>query len=190
MTEIPLPLTSIVSRLRSIGFPPFTDFQNHIKPLDIKASGEVMIIGAGDWLEEVALLEPKIIDGSIQSLTLIGTAKSLAIPIIDVFNKNYQISMKIDGTSYGTYFDNNPNQLFDTIIFIGATMLHPTDSLTYLAKQLKPSGNLYVTINSRNIPNLPLQIQNCTVKIIPDIPPSPDYNDFPQYYGVVIKRQK
>ena len=62
--------------------------------------------------------------------------------------------------------------------------------MNFLAKQLKPGGHLYVTINAFEPPNPVPQIDDATIEIIPNIPPNADYDLIPNYYGVVIEKKK
>lgn len=187
-----LPLTNYVEQRleESYALPSFDRFRKHVEPLGLKARGDVLIIGPGDMAEELVLIEPYVVSGTITSITTLGS-----VPVIcrlkDFWRKiwPYEIEPEVLGFSFGVFFDDNPDRRFDTIMFIGITSGNLKGKLTELATRLNPGGRAYLTINCLNSPPVAIpNIDGCSVKFIPNIPTNPNYDTIPFYFGVVIEK--
>ena len=136
----------------------FSAFQEHVEELEIKARGNVLIIGAGVWLEELAIIEEDITNAQVTNVDMIGNPALFASQILKAYNQNYSVPLHISGLSYGQWLDARPDHRYDTIIYIGSPLKHPDKACDYLADHLSPSGNLYITDNSFRVPEIPFDI--------------------------------
>lgn len=183
MNKEGLPITGFIEDIA-----PLDEYRQHLEPLDIQAKGKVLIIGPGPACEEVAIIEPEIASGNVTKIDVInGDPFRLEdAKAIGIWPESYpQFSMS--GLSYGHLYDKYPRPMFDTIMFIGTPMSDPEMSLNLLSQLLEQQGRLYVTVNGR-VPEK-LDLPGFNVKIIPEIPPNPNYKPlFLRYYGVVVER--
>ena len=168
----------------------FKEYRRHIEPLDLKAKGDVLIIGPSPFGEELIAIEPAIAEGQVKSLTLLGAADMY----YGAFKTSYDTPITVSGTSYGAFFDGatregQPQQKFDTILDLGTFLNHPVETIKDLAEQLAPLGCLFMTVNGR-LPRQTLEITDCQVRIIPNIPLNPNYPYPPGYYGVAVEKRQ
>jgi hypothetical protein len=164
-------------------------YKEHVNPLNIKAKGDVLIIGAGVDMEEIGVIEQEIVKGEINNICLIGGECFIMLDgLLSMLPNNYpKISNK--RSTYQNFFVDNPNVNFDTIMFLGTHSLH-NETVTELASHLNKEGKLYFTVNYIAEEEVPTQIKvaNCKVNVLPSIPSNPNYNWVPNYYGVVVEK--
>lgn len=188
MKEI-LPIASVVESIcdSSCGAFSLEDFREHVAPLKIEAKGEVLIIGPGLFAEEVALIEPQIAAGLVERVVMIDTNRTFAQTVIERA-REYDTEFNIYPTSIYSYFGSNKTAEFDTIIFIGTVSRHLSEKIDELSTHLRSDGRLYLSVNGR-LPRKLSELEGCRVEVIPDIPPNPNYDWVPNYFGVVVKKE-
>ena len=189
MVKERLPITEVVEGVCDHSFGVFSldRFREHIKPLNIEAKGDVLIIGPGELMEEVALIEPEIAAGQVSSVTMIGSNPVLFGRVIETAGR-YNTRFERDGISWGQHFDANKNLLYDVIIYIGTISPHLQEKLKEFSAHLRPKGRLYLTVNGLPPHELP-ELNHCRVKVIPNIPTNPNYDLIPVYFGVVVEKE-
>jgi len=176
-----LPVTSYLDK-KGI----FKGYKKHIEKLGVKARGEVLIIGPGQ--QEVAVIESAISKGEVGGITLIGENPTFLEPVLTICRQNYRVPIVANALSFGTFFDVNPSRTFDTILYFGRPgNQHLEDLLKELATRLNSSGTAYLTINGQ-CPSFTPIIPESQLKIIRRIPPNPNYDTIPEYYGVVLHK--
>ena len=184
-----LPITRVVESVcrQSCGSFSLNRFREHVAPLEIQAKGDVLIIGAGELMEEVAIIEPEIAAGSVKSVTLIGSRPVLANRAIEAA-RDYDANLAIEPISYGMYFNDDNSPTFDTMIFVGTVSSHLPEKLEYLSAPLRPAGRLYLTVNGRSPLSLD-ELPGCRARVINNIPSNPNYDIIPDYFGVVVEKE-
>jgi hypothetical protein len=183
MGNLERPLQQRVEKLAiKTGFASLEQYQNHLAPLNIQARGDVLVIGAGVLIEEVACIEDAIADGSVKSITLVGTAET---PLVDTIRNAYPTTIQVIGGFYSDLFEGGPQEKFDTILFINIPMESPESNLPDLASYLRPHGHLYLTING-DPPDVPFTVEGSVVTIIDRIPTNPNYRGIGGHYGVDV----
>jgi len=188
--ESDYPMNQVVERLYRCGFSDFNKYRKHAEPLQLQAQGQVLIIGPGEFFEELALIEKDIANNRVKNIKIIGTNGINAFQVMQQFHDSYKIPIDVSGSSYGQMFDNKPELIFDTILFLGTPLSHAQDTLNYLAGHLNVGGKAYFTVNAFKSPEPPPEVKDCSIKIIDNIPTNPNYNWVPYYYGVVIEKLK
>jgi hypothetical protein len=184
-----LPITSVVESIcdSSCGAFSLEDFREHVAPLKIEAKGEVLIIGPGLFAEEFALIEPQIAAGLVERVVMIDTNRTFAQTVIERAGE-CGTEINIYPKSVYSFFDSNKTAEFDTIIFIGTISRNLFEKIDELPTYLRSGGRLYLTVNGRLPRELP-ELEGCRVEVIPDIPPNPNYDWVPNYFGVVVKKE-
>lgn len=162
-------------------------FRNHVAPLGIEAKGDVLIIGPGEMMEEVAVIEPAIAGGKVKSVSLIGSFPALIDSATQIASKKYHMKFHHLPGYLAQYLDANPRKAYDTMIFIGNNTL-PTLLLAAIADHLKPKGHLYLTVN-RQFSGQLLAVTGCRVELIPGIPKNPNHDWREDYFGIVISKE-
>jgi len=188
--ECPLPMSQVVERLYDHMFYDFNSYRSHAEPLELQARGSVLIIGPGEFFEELALIEQDIADNKVKHIKIIGTNGMNAELVIEQFNNNYQLPIDVSGDSYGGLFDDQPQLTFDTIIFLGAPLSQAQKTFDCLAEHLTVGGKAYFTVNAIQLPESTPEVENCRMKIIEQVPRHPFYNWYGFYYGAVIEKVK
>lgn len=166
----------------------FDRYRKHVETLDIEARGNVLIVGPGMFLEEVAVIEPEIVKGNIDSMTLIRVSSPFLQAMYELCEplRDYPIEVPVASFSYGHYFDRNPLAKFDTILRIGKPGLE-YEELQSMVGKLNPSGKLYMTVNALP-PDEPFVVEGCDIDVIPDIVSNPNYDYSPGYFGIVVTK--
>jgi hypothetical protein len=179
------PLCSLVSRKCR-----FQDFIRHTEQLNIQAKGSVLIIGPASSAEEIALIEQQAANHSIKNITAItvGPLIETQLKLSEEFRKLYpKIPLTTHPeTSCETFFENNPDVSFNTIIFIGTheTVLN-SQRMALITSKLKTNGKFYATING-NPPES--RVKDPNVSIITNIQTNPNYPYPPGYYGLIVQK--
>lgn len=168
----------------------FEQFRQHCEPLDIQANGRVMIIGPSFMsMEELALIEAGVADTSISDIVIIGENPLLYENFIKQFQGFHPDSIihSEPVPTYFNYFSENPKAQFDTILFIGVPMFHPSENLTYLADHLTPKGTMYLSVNLLDASEIP-PIAGLSLRVLEEpLPPHPYYGGI-DYYGIIGTR--
>jgi hypothetical protein len=187
--EYPLPMNQVVERLyHNIAYD-FNEYRTHAQPLEIQARGSVLIIGPGEFFEELVLIEQDLVDKKVDHIMIIGYKEiNSADPVLEQFNKNYHIPIEISWDFYYQLFDAQPQLMFDTIIFLGAPLSDPLNTFNYLSEHLTVGGTAYFTVNVFHLPELITNVSNFQTKLIENLPSHPFYNLIGFYYGAIIER--
>jgi len=183
-------MNQVVERLYGHLGSDFERYRSHAEPLQLKARGNVLIIGPGEFFEELALIEQYITNNQVQNIKIIGTNGMNADLVMEQFHNHYKIPIEVSGSSYGYVFDTKPELTFDTIIYLGTPLSEPQDTFNYLAEHLNIGGKAYFTVNAFQLPEPTPEVKNCSIKIIDNIPTNPNYHMVDFYYGVVIEKIK
>lgn len=190
MAERPFGFGSLVEKQSNAayGLDYFSRFKDHVSQLDIQARGKVLVIGPGVQLEEVALIEPQVVEGIVSAIQVLGANPFATVNLQEAWLIDHpKVLLAVDSSSYGHFFDARPGITFDTILFIGAPLYKPLDTFKELASHLNPAGKLFLTVNGR-VPTEPIDAAGCVMKILPKIQANPNYDMAPGYYGVIIQK--
>jgi len=171
----------------------FCSYQRHVEPLGIVAGRRLLVIGAGDRMQELAVVEPQISQGITKEAVLLSRDGFFDCYFYNEVRRLYpKLRMARLPISYQVLFENDP-QVFDTVMFIGREGVPKlcNEEISCLASRLSVGGRAFITDNISREEDFrrEFDVPNCKVKVIPAIPDHPIFNIF-SWQGIVVERLK
>lgn len=183
-----LPITKFVSiQCEKSTIYSLNRFREHVAPLKINARGNILIVGPGEMMEELAIIEPEVSEGIVTSITTIGSSPVILEETMRLA-RSYNVKFEHAVGFLAQLFTTNNEISYDTILFIGNSGFYPND-LKELTRHLNPKGRIYLTINGEPPEEMPV-IDGCHIQIIRDIPTNPNYNIYSNYFGIVVTKER